>query len=182
MSVAGFASREQEESVSVNYDLTPDSLRSAFSGFPSGVAALCSTVGGLPEGIVASSFTVGVSLDPPLVMFAVQRTSRTWPVLRNSHRIGVSILGSSHEEACLQIASKSADRFAGLDLHTTEAGAVLLNDAALWLECSVEQEMPAGDHEVVLLRVHGASAHEYGEEPLVFHRSAFHRLNAPSLV
>ncbi|WP_026821034.1 flavin reductase family protein [Arthrobacter castelli] len=166
----------------MNYDLNPESLRRAFSGFPSGVAALCSTVGGQPEGIVASSFTVGVSLDPPLVMFAIQRTSKTWPVLRTSARIGVSILGTGHEDACLQIASKSADRFAGLDLHTTDGGSILLNDAALWLDCSVEREMPAGDHEVVLLRVHGASANEYGEDPLVYHRSAFHRLNAPSLV
>lgn len=168
--------------MSLNVDLSPDTLRRAFSGFPSGVAALCSTVDGKPEGIVASSFTVGVSLDPPLVMFAVQKKSRTWPVLRDSQRIGVSILASGHEDVCLQIASKSADRFAGLDLHTTDSGAILLQNAALWLECSVEQEMPAGDHDVVLLRVHGTSTQEDSPGPLVFHASAFHHLKQPALV
>lgn len=168
--------------MSLNVDLSPDTLRRAFSGFPSGVAALCSTVGGKPEGIVASSFTVGVSLDPPLVMFAVKKTSRTWPVLRNTQRIGVSILASGHEDVCLQIASKSADRFADLSIHTTDTGAILLEDAALWLECSVEQEVPAGDHDVVLLRVHGTSNQEGAPDPIVFHASAFHHLKQPTLV
>lgn len=168
--------------MSLNVELGPETLRRAFGKYPSGVAALCSTVGGSPAGMVASSFSVGVSLDPPLVMFAVQKSSRTWPSLRTSSRIGVSVLAAGHEDACLQIASKSADRFAGLNIHTAESGAVFLHDAVLWLECTVEREVPAGDHHVVLLRIHGISAQEHAGDPLVFHGSAFHRLSEPSLV
>ena len=58
-------------------DLHPNALRQAFGRFPSGIAALCAEIDGAPQGIVASSFTVGVSMDPPLVMFAVQNASRT---------------------------------------------------------------------------------------------------------
>ena len=43
----------------LNDDLQPDTLRSAFGRFPSGVAALCALIDGAPQGIVASSFTVG---------------------------------------------------------------------------------------------------------------------------
>ncbi|WP_329609379.1 flavin reductase family protein [Arthrobacter sp. ATA002] len=125
-------------------DLQPAALRRAFSRFPSGVAALCAVIDGEPQGLVASSFTVGVSMDPPLVMFAVQNTSRTWPVLRGSGRIGVSILGAGHEGICRQIASKSGDRFAGLSLHTDNSGSLFLDRAALWLECSVEKEILPG--------------------------------------
>ncbi|MBO0895762.1 flavin reductase family protein [Arthrobacter sunyaminii] len=160
-------------------DLQPAALRRAFSRFPSGVAALCAVIDGEPQGLVASSFTVGVSMDPPLVMFAVQNTSRTWPVLRGSARIGVSILGSDHEGVCKQIASRAGDRFAGLDLHTDDSGSLFLDRAALWLECSVENEVPAGDHQVVLLRVHGHASHEDAHEPLIFHGSAFRRLGVP---
>ncbi|UPO78390.1 flavin reductase family protein [Arthrobacter sp. Helios] len=159
-------------------DLQPTALRRAFGRFPSGIAALCAEIDGVPQGIVASSFTVGVSMEPPLVMFAVQNTSRTWPVLRSAQRIGVSVLGTGHDGVCRQIASRDGDRFAGLELHEAE-GALFLDEAALWLDCSIENEVPAGDHAVVLLRVHGYSTHEDAHEPLVFHGSAFRNLAVP---
>ncbi|HXD28568.1 MAG TPA: flavin reductase family protein, partial [Arthrobacter sp.] len=93
--------------MTLSTDLEPDALRQAFAQHPSGVAALCTIIDGEPQGIVASSFTVGVSMDPPLVMFAVQNTSRTWPVVRGAGRIGVSVLGEGHDGVCRQIASKS---------------------------------------------------------------------------
>jgi flavin reductase (DIM6/NTAB) family NADH-FMN oxidoreductase RutF len=163
-------------------NLQPDSLRKAFARFPSGIAALCAIIDGKPQGIIASSFTVGVSLDPPLVMFAVQNTSRTWPIVRAAGRIGVSVLGERHEGVCRQIASRSGDRFAGLKLESTDDGALFLDDAALWLDCSVEQEVPAGDHHVVILRVHGHETHGDANEPLVFHGSEFRRLQEAALV
>jgi flavin reductase (DIM6/NTAB) family NADH-FMN oxidoreductase RutF len=168
--------------MSLSDDLQPEALRNAFSRFPSGIAALCAIVDDEPQGIVASSFTVGVSLEPPLVMFAVQNTSRTWPIVRSAQRIGVSILGESHQGVCRQIASRDGDRFAGLRLDSTDEGALFLHDASLWLDCSVEQEVPAGDHHVVLLRVHGHATHHDANEPLVFHGSSFRTLQTDVLV
>lgn len=164
--------------MTLSNDLHPDALRSAFAHHPSGIAALCAIIDGEPQGLVASSFTVGVSMDPPLVMFAVQNTSRTWPIVGAASRIGVSVLGEAHEAVCRQIASKSGDRFAGLRLDSTDDGALFLHEAALWLDCSVEEQIPAGDHHVVLLRVHGHATHEGAHAPLVFHGSAFRTLQA----
>jgi flavin reductase (DIM6/NTAB) family NADH-FMN oxidoreductase RutF len=154
---------------------TPGLLRTAFSHFPSGLAALAAVVDGAPAGLVASSFTVGVSLEPPLVLFAVQNTSTTWPVLRRAGRIGVSVMGESHRQACRQLASKTGDRFAGLDIATTGPGAVFIRDAPLWLETVIEGEVPAGDHHVVLLRIVSLGSRPE-ISPLVFHRSDFRRL------
>lgn len=168
--------------MTLSTDLEPGALRQAFAQHPSGIAALCTISDGEPQGIVASSFTVGVSMDPPLVMFAVQNTSRTWPVVRQAGRIGVSVLGEGHDGVCRQIASKSGDRFAGLRLDSTDDGALFLHEAALWLDCSVEQEIPAGDHHVVLLRVHGHATHDGAHAPLVFHGSAFRTLKAEAFV
>lgn len=156
-------------------DLDPETLRGAFGRFPSGIAALCAGDGETRTGIVASSFTVGVSMEPALVMFAVQNTSTTWPQLRRFERIGVSILGAGHDRVCRQIASTTGDRFAGLGTHTAHNGALFLREAALWLDCSVDKEIPAGDHHVVLLQVHGIDA-DAAHDPLVFHGSAFRQL------
>ncbi|MFH5877368.1 flavin reductase family protein [Arthrobacter sp. NA-172] len=166
--------------MSLNRDLIPSALREIFGHFPSGVAALCSTVGGAPQGIVASTFTVGVSLDPPLVMFAAQNSSRTWPLLRDRERIGVSVLAADQADICRQIAAKTGDRFAGARLTTTASGAAFLEDAVLWLDCSVETQTPAGDHTVVLLRVHGYCTRENRGDPLIFHASDFRSLQVHS--
>jgi flavin reductase (DIM6/NTAB) family NADH-FMN oxidoreductase RutF len=157
----------------------PDLLRTAFSHFPSGLAALAALVDGAPVGLVASSFTVGVSLEPPLVLFAVQNTSTTWPVLRRARRIGVSVMGESHDQACRQLASKTGDRFAGLDVATTEEDALFIHEAPMWLECVIEGEVPAGDHHVVLLRIMSLDTRP-DINPLVFHRSNFRRLEMAS--
>ena len=161
-------------------DLEPSVLRTVFGQYPSGVAALCGLVDGAPEGIVASTFTVGVSLDPPLVMFAAQNSSLTWPLLRRRGRIGVSVLASGQGDVCRQIASKSGDRFSGVAVTTAATGAVFLDDAGLWLDCSLENETAAGDHTVALLRVHGYETRANSVDPLIFHGSAFHSLRVPS--
>ncbi|GAA4678519.1 flavin reductase family protein [Frondihabitans cladoniiphilus] len=154
-------------------------VKSAFGAFPSGVAALCAVVDGVKVGMVASSFSVGVSFDPPMVMFSVQDSSTTWPVLKQAERIGISILGSAHDAACYQLSSRKGDRFAGLDVQELDSGAIFVHDAAVWLECVIRSEIPAGDHHVVVLEVTSLRVAE-GQEPLVYHGTRFRQLRAVS--
>jgi flavin reductase (DIM6/NTAB) family NADH-FMN oxidoreductase RutF len=154
-------------------------LRNAFGCFPSGVTAICAMIDGGPEGMAASSF-VSVSLDPPLVLVCIQNSSATWRKLRNAPRIGVSVLGEEHDRACSQLAAKSGDtksgdRFEGLEWCTTEGGAVLLEGAAMSLDCSVVEEIAAGDHQLVLLRIEELEF-QPTVNPLVFHGSRFRKL------
>ena len=150
-------------------------IETAFAGFPSGVAALTAHIDGVPTGIVATSFTVGVSFDPPLVLFSVRNDSTTWPVLRRASRIGVSILGSEHQAACMQLASRSRDRFAGLATETTPDGAIFLHNSVMWLDCEISAEIPAGDHSVIVLAVQSIK-HAADIEPLIYHDRAFRKL------
>lgn len=151
-------------------------LRQAYACFPSGVTAVCALVDSVPVGMAASSFTT-VSLDPPLVSVCVQDTSTTWPVLATAPRLGVTVLGAGHAEACRQLARRTGDRFAGLAWTATTSGAVVLQDAPAVLDCSVENVVVAGDHSIVVLRVHALRA-EHDLDPLVFHRSRFRALAA----
>ena len=151
-------------------------LRKAYGTFPSGVTAVCAMRDGAPVGIAASSF-VSVSMDPPLVSVCVQHTSTTWPLLADRPRLGLSVLGATHDKACRQMASKTGDRFAGIGFTTTEDGAILLHDAAAWLDCSIFEVVTAGDHDLVLLKVEALQSHD-DIAPLVFHGSRFHGLAA----
>jgi flavin reductase (DIM6/NTAB) family NADH-FMN oxidoreductase RutF len=151
------------------------SLRTVYGAFPTGVTAVAALVGGAPVGLVASSFTT-VSLRPPLVSVCMARSSTTWPVLRHSERLGISVLGSGHRAICRRLAGPSEERFAGVLWRTTRDGAVLLEGAGAWLECSVDQEIGAGDHDIVVLRVHDLDA-DRAVDPLVFHASTFRSLD-----
>jgi flavin reductase (DIM6/NTAB) family NADH-FMN oxidoreductase RutF len=148
-------------------------LRRVLATFPTGVAAVAAIVDGEPAGLAASSF-VSVSLEPPLVSVCIGHSSTTWPVLRTAGRLGISVLGAHQETASRQLSSREGDRFAGLRWRATGDGAVLLHEASAWFDCSIEREIAAGDHDIVLLRVHDLGASE--AMPLVFHGSAYSQL------
>ncbi|WP_307811593.1 flavin reductase family protein [Streptomyces fildesensis] len=149
-------------------------LRRAFGCFPSGVAAVCASYEGEPLGLAASSFT-SVSMDPPLVSLCVQHTSATWPKLRKQPRLGLSALAEGQDEICTRLAGRAGDRFAGTNWFASEDGAVFVDGATLWLDCTIREEVSCGDHDIVLMQIHGLSATP-DMSPLVFHGSRFRRL------
>ena len=152
-------------------------LGRAFAAFPSGVTAVCALRDGVAVGMAASSFT-SVSLRPPLVSVSIARTSSTWPVLRKSPRLGVSILADDQDHIAVSLAAKVADRFADLRVTYGADGALLIDNSCLWLECSVYDEVAAGDHEIVLLQI--LALNTFDRAPLVFHGSAYRQLDFPA--
>ncbi|MEU6201231.1 flavin reductase family protein [Streptomyces sp. NPDC047061] len=148
----------------------PGEVRAAFAGFPSGVAALAARIHGEPTGVIVSSFAVGVSHHPPMVSFAAQRTSTTWPALSQAGAIGVSVLGVEHTGKTRQLASRNKEgRFAGLTTAEAASGAIFLEGAPIWLEGRVEHSYPAGDHDIIVLRVVALAADD-DRTPVVWHR------------
>jgi len=165
--------------LTTNQDLDPQRLREAFGVFPSGVVAVAAEVDGELTGLAASSFT-SVSLEPPLVSFSVAATSRTWPTLRRAGHLGLSVLADHHGVVCRRLAGPVEHRFDGLAVTVTDDGAATLDEGLARFDCSIHQEVEAGDHVIVILQLH---ALEHGGEqgtsasPLVFHRSGFTRIH-----
>ena len=152
----------------------PQQLRAAFGSFPSGVAAICARVDRTPVGMAASSFT-SVSVDPPLVSVCIQKTSSTWPLLRDRPRLGLSVLSQWHDLACRQLASKDGDRFAGVEWDAGPHDSILIRGSSAWMEVSLYDEVEAGDHLIALLEVHGLDTSPH-TPPLIFHGSQFRRM------
>lgn len=153
-------------------------LRRAFAHYPTGVVAICADDGAERIGMAVSSF-LPVSLDPPLVAICIQKTSTTWPRLAPLARLGISVLSTAHDRAAKTLAARDQDRFAGIDTETHEGGAVFIAGCGLWIDVSVQQEVPAGDHVIALMRInrlHGRTSTGHSVEPIVFHRSEFRRL------
>ena len=150
------------------------SLRTAFGCFPSGVTALCAEMDGRPVGMAASSFT-SVSMEPPLISVSIQDTSRTWVDLRKASTIGVSVLADSHGAYCRQLSLKEGDRFQGVPWATSPSGAVYIAEASATFECTLYDEIQAGDHSIALLEVQSLTF-SADSAPLVFHASTFKQL------
>ena len=155
-----------------------NTLRAGFSTFPSGVVAVCAEVDGAPVGLSVSSF-VGVSLGPALVGFCVRTESSTWPVLRSSPRLGISVLGEQQQAVAQRLSSRSADRFAGVMTSPSTGGALAIDGSSAFFNTSIEREIDAGDHQLVLLRVHSLRCRP-SLYPLVFHASAFRHVSKPA--
>jgi flavin reductase (DIM6/NTAB) family NADH-FMN oxidoreductase RutF len=149
-------------------------LRRVFGAFPSGVTAVAALVNDRPVGIAVSSFT-SVSLAPPLVSVCIARTSTTWPTLRLAARFGVSVFSGDQEVECRALSERRQDRFSGLAWRATADGAVLLEGVSAWLVCSIERQVQAGDHDIVVLHVHDLDASP-NLKPLIFYASNLQRL------
>jgi flavin reductase (DIM6/NTAB) family NADH-FMN oxidoreductase RutF len=162
--------------LTTNQDLDAARLRQAFGVFPSGVVAVAAEVDGEPVGLAASSFT-SVSLDPPLVSFSIANTSKTWPTLRGAERLGLTVLADHHDQVCRRLAGPVEHRFDDVPVTTTDDGAVTLDEGLARFDCSIHQEVVAGDHTIVILQLHAVD-HTDGSLPLVFHRSGFTRISA----
>ncbi|MDX2937663.1 flavin reductase family protein [Streptomyces ipomoeae] len=149
-------------------------LRQVFAHVPSAVVAICANDGVELLGMAASTF-VPVSLDPPLVAFCVRNASETWVRLAELSHLGVSVLSADHGDAARVLGTKHGDRFAGIDVDTRPDGAVFVRGCPVRMKVSVEQQLPAGDHAIVVLRIEELYCAD-GVEPIVFHRSGFRRL------
>jgi flavin reductase (DIM6/NTAB) family NADH-FMN oxidoreductase RutF len=154
--------------------LEPLRLRRVFGSFPTGVTVIAAQVDGVPVGLAANSF-VSVSLAPPMVSVCIAQSSTTWPILRRASRLGVSVLGAHQEHIGRQLSARNVDRFAALRWRTSPDGAIMLDGSSAWLDCGIDREVPAGDHDIVLLRVHDLDA-DPEVAPLVFHGSRYRRL------
>ena len=149
-------------------------FRQILGQFPTGVTIVATQdADGVPVGVTVNSFT-SVSLDPPLVLFCLARTARSYARFAESSCFSVNILG------CGQRAL--SDRFASSPFDWSEVGAAhwatgapILSEALAALDCHVEARYDGGDHEIIVGRVVALGTIRDGK-PLVYHRGAFAEL------
>jgi len=151
-----------------------DAFRRTLGQFATGVTIITAVSDGEPAGVAANSFT-SVSLDPPLVLFCVARTSTTWPRIEKARKFAVNILGEHQEELSRLFATKGADRFGQTDWHLGVGGSPVLHNTIAYLDCEFWAEYDGGDHVIVVGRVLDLGVHRDGV-PLVFFQGGYGQL------
>ena len=151
--------------------VTPDQMRAAMGCFATGVTVVTGVAGDEPVGFACQSFA-SVSLDPPLVMFCADHRGRTWPRIRTSGWFTVNVLGDDQVDVCSRFGSSRGRRFDGLEWTRSRWGTPSLHGALMRVHGEVEQVHVAGDHDVVIGRVHELERTQDGR-PLLFFRGTF---------
>ncbi|MFG1391490.1 flavin reductase family protein [Xanthobacter agilis] len=128
-------------------------LRHSLSLYATGVCVITTLApDGERVGLTVNSFA-SVSLDPPLVLWSLARTSPRVPVFRGASHFAVNVLSGAQEELCNRFARPGADRFVGLDLDAGAGGAPLLRGCLATFECARHEVVEGGDHVILIGKV-----------------------------
>jgi len=157
------------------HEADPRVLRSAFGAFATGVAIVTTTdVDGQPVGLTANSFT-SVSLDPPLVLFCLDRRSSNLERFRRSAVFGINVLSSHQQEVSSRFVARGEDRFAGIAWELRASGVPVIEGAAASFECERHSICDGGDHLVFLGRVLRFSF-QPRREPLLYFQGRYRQI------
>ncbi|MDE3823007.1 flavin reductase family protein [Sinorhizobium meliloti] len=130
-------------------------LRDAFGAFLTGVTVVTTVdEAGSPIGFTANSFT-SVSLDPPLLLVCLAKTSRNYATLTGAKGFGVNILSEGQKDVSNTFARPVEDRFAAVDWRPGPHGSPVFADVAAWFDCATHEVVDAGDHVILVGRVEG---------------------------
>jgi 3-hydroxy-9,10-secoandrosta-1,3,5(10)-triene-9,17-dione monooxygenase reductase component len=155
----------------------PRVMRDVLGHFASGVTVVTADTATGPIGFTCQSFS-SLSLDPPLVVFAPGRTSRTWPQLREIGRFCINVLAEEQTGLSQAFARSGVDKFAGVPWTRSRHGCPVLEDVVAWIDGELWAEYDGGDHTLVVARVLDLGA-DPTRRPLLFHRGAYGLLDVP---
>ncbi len=146
-------------------------FRDALGEFATGVTIICARTGdGRYVGLTANSFN-SVSLDPPLVLWSLARSSASLGAFETAERYCVNVLSSEQTELARRFSRPHEDRFAGVGYRMGWANAPLIDGCVAWFECTHHAKYRAGDHMVFVGEV--ATCERTQGHGLVFHHGQF---------
>ena len=162
-------------------DIGPELFRKVMGHFVTGVTVVTTLDPvGRPAGITVNALT-SVSLDPPLVVVALDRRRFITPTLHEVGRFAVSILSEDQQAIsdCFAGAPVTPCRadFCGAAWTPGTTGLPILDGAIASLECTVTESYPVGDHDLFVARVEAVANEEHHPQPLLYYRRRYLRVD-----
>jgi flavin reductase (DIM6/NTAB) family NADH-FMN oxidoreductase RutF len=156
-------------------DISGSALRHALQTLGAGVVIVTAMGPDGPAGVTVTSF-IPLSLEPPLVSFALGCGSSTLPAFRSCGSFAAHVLGADQRRLAECFAGPRSERFAPpTDWHEGPRGLPLIRGALAQLICARDEVLPFGDHHLIVGKVVAVTRTEHGPA-LVHHRGALRRL------
>ncbi len=153
-------------------------FRNTLGMFATGVAVITAPrEEGTPVGITVASFNA-VSLEPPLILFSVDRRCLSLGDLSAARRYAVNVLAEAQQEVSNRFAKANSGKWDGIDVSgDPDRDHVLLPDALATFECEPYAQHDGGDHVIFVGRVVNHQARHDGR-PLIFFGGRYRALEA----
>ncbi len=157
---------------------TAREFRDALGFFPTGVAIVTTVdAAGQPAGITVNSFT-SVSLEPPLILVSVARTSRNFDLFNVVNHFAVNLLREEQRAISSAFASPTADRFGSVRHRPGHGNAPLIEAHLVAFECETYARYDGGDHVLLLGKVLNLSTDlNLPPKPLLYFRGQYRELS-----
>jgi flavin reductase (DIM6/NTAB) family NADH-FMN oxidoreductase RutF len=150
-------------------------FRLALSHFASGVTVVTTAHDGQLYGMTVASFA-SLSLHPPLVLVCIERSVKTHDAIAAAGKYGVSILSSTQADISARFASRSDDKFNGVELIEGDLDVPLIKGALTAIECRLYDRLPGGDHTIYVGEV--MKIHTTEGDPLLYFRSGYREMRS----
>lgn len=151
-------------------ECTPALFGDLMAELPAGVAVVTVKDGDTPKGLVVTSLTA-YTADPPSVLVSVAHTSRCYDSLVAASHFGVHVLQAGQDDVAGTFASKSDDKFAGIDWDW-DGDVPKINGALAYLRCETSKAFHHLDH-TVLIGTIGDVHRDEEAEPMLYLRRRF---------
>ncbi|WP_407187644.1 flavin reductase family protein [Bradyrhizobium centrosematis] len=151
-------------------------FRRALGEFATGVAVVTARgKGNELIGMTMSSFN-SVSLDPPLVLFSVDRKARSLPAMLDAKGFAVNILARDQEAISNQFARALSNKWDQVKTSVGHAEAPLISGAMAHFECEPYANYDGGDHVIFVVQVVRHASRSESAAPLIFFRGRYRDL------
>ncbi|MEC8211765.1 MAG: flavin reductase family protein [Bacteroidota bacterium] len=157
--------------------MNPTDFRKICGKFATGVTVLTTTANGEAHGITVNSFT-SVSVDPPLILFCIDKKARFNQPLKAEKSLAINILSEKQQEISSRFANPSLtneERFSGLQLLTNYAYPVFDENMGVLIS-QLHQTHDGGDHWIYIAKV--IKGQSFDGNPLLYYGGSYSSVNS----
>jgi len=154
--------------------VTNDDFKAALANFASGVTVVTTKdSAGRLHGITVSAFC-SVSLDPPMVLICIEKTTGSHYAFGESGAFVVNVLGEHQSNVSEHFATTIDEKFGRIEHTLNEDGVPVLTGAIATLRCKLRHSLDGGDHSIFVGFVEDVIV--TGGQPLIYFNRDYHNL------
>ncbi len=148
-------------------------LKQAMRAFPQGVTVVTTVTEDGPVGLTVSSFT-SVSLEPPLVLISIAKSSGLYGLFRGARAYAINFLADDQKSVSDRFAGRTRGKhgFDGIRFSKGSTGSPVIPGSRAVLECRAWQDYEGGDHSILVGEVVAARTIN-SKKPLVYYSQQY---------